>query len=95
MSVMSPEYTVYATQYFTATIYEWQAVLADDNHKDIIISSLQYLTNDKRIELNAFVIMSNHIHLIMAGVNRFYAFRCTGVFYEIYCAANKAFTYKI
>jgi putative transposase len=39
-------------------------VLADDRHKDIIINSFQYLMNDKRIELNAFVIMSNHIHLI-------------------------------
>ena len=67
----NPEYTVYATQYFTATIYEWQAVLADDNHKDIIIGSLQYLTNDKRIELNAFVIMSNHIHLIWQALTGF------------------------
>ena len=64
ISMMNSEYTVYAAQYFTATIYLWQAVLADDNHKDIIIDSLQYLVNDKRIELNAFVVMSNHIHLI-------------------------------
>jgi putative transposase len=61
---MNFAYTVHATQYFTATIYEWQPVLADDRHKDIIIDSFQYLVNDKRIELNAFVIMSNHIHLI-------------------------------
>ena len=39
-------------------------MLADDKHKDIIVDSLQYLVNDKRIILNAFVIMSNHIHLI-------------------------------
>ena len=36
----------------------------DGRYKDIIIESLQYLVNDKRIELNALVIMSNHIHLI-------------------------------
>lgn len=48
---MNPEYSVYAAQYFTATIYEWQAVLADDSNKDIIVDSLQYLVNDKRIEL--------------------------------------------
>jgi REP element-mobilizing transposase RayT len=59
---MNPEFTIHATQYFTATIHEWQPVLADDRHKDIIMDSLQYLVNDKRIELNAFVIMSNHIH---------------------------------
>jgi len=61
---MNPEHTVHAAQYFTATIYEWQALLGNDNHKDIIIDSLQFLVNDKRIELNAFVIMNNHIHLI-------------------------------
>jgi len=35
-----------------------------DKHKDVIISSLEYLVKEKRIVLNAFVIMSNHIHLI-------------------------------
>ncbi|MEI9946633.1 MAG: transposase [Chitinophagaceae bacterium] len=33
-------------------------------YKDIIISSFQFLVEDKRIKLYAFVIMSNHIHLI-------------------------------
>ena len=61
---MNPEYSVHAAQYVTATIHEWQSVLADDSQKNIIIGSLQYLVDDKRIELNAFVIMSNHIHLI-------------------------------
>ena len=68
---MKPEYRVHAAQYFTATIYEWQNVLAKDNHKDIIIDSLQFLVNDKRIELNAFVIMSNHIHLIWQALTGF------------------------
>jgi putative transposase len=39
-------------------------LLADDTHKDIIINSLQFLVKEKRIILNAFVIMSNHMHLI-------------------------------
>jgi len=51
-------------QFYTATIYKWQNLLADDKHKDIIISSLQFLVNENRIELSAFAIMSNHIHLI-------------------------------
>ena len=72
---MNPEHTIHAAQYFTATIYEWQAVLADDSHKDIIIDSLQYLVNDKRIELNAFVPiaigMSSRIHLIWQALTGF------------------------
>ncbi len=68
---MKTEYSFYATQFFTATIYEWQPVLYDDKHKDVIIESLQFLVSEKRIELNAFVIMHNHIHLIWQAMNEF------------------------
>ncbi len=51
-------------QYFTATILDWQHLLKPEKYKDIIIQSLQFLVKEKRIELNAFAIMSNHIHLI-------------------------------
>ena len=51
-------------QFYTATINNWENLLADDLHKEIIIDSLRFLVAEKRIELNAFVIMSNHIHLI-------------------------------
>ena len=61
---MKTDYSFHAAQFFTATIYKWQPVLADDEYKNIIIQSLQFLVSKKRIELNAFVIMSNHIHLI-------------------------------
>ena len=36
----------------------------EDSFKDIIIDSLQFLSNENRINLHAFCIMSNHIHLI-------------------------------
>ena len=39
-------------------------LLSDDRHKDIKVDSLRFLVPEKRIELNAFVIMSNHIHLV-------------------------------
>lgn len=61
---MKQSYPEYWPQYFTATIYEWKHLLADNAYKDIIIDSLRFLVINKRIELNAFVIMSNHIHLI-------------------------------
>ena len=51
-------------QYFTATIQNWKHLLKDDDYKDIIIDCLKFLTADKRIELNAFTIMSNHVHII-------------------------------
>ena len=61
---MKQSYPEYWPQYFTATIYEWKHLLAGNRHKDILIDSLRFLVNNKRIVLNAFVIMSNHFHSI-------------------------------
>ena len=61
---MNQKFAVHSSQFFTATIYQWNHLLRDNRHKDIIIDSLKYLVTDKRIDLNAFVLMSNHIHLI-------------------------------
>jgi putative transposase len=49
---------------FRAGVRTRKHLLANDTHKDIIINSLQFLVKEKRIILNAFAIMSNHIHLI-------------------------------
>ncbi len=46
-------------------------VLANDNYKDIIIGCLQNLVSKNRIELNAFVIMNNHIHFIWQTLQSF------------------------
>lgn len=61
---MNFSYPEYWPQFYTATILKWQQILSDDKHKDIIVDSLKFLVTEKRIELNAFVIMPNHIHLI-------------------------------
>ena len=51
-------------QFFTASVHQWFHLLKEDEYKDIIISSLKFLVDDKRIDLSAFVIMSNHVHII-------------------------------
>jgi putative transposase len=48
----------------TATINQWQKLLLHDEYKEVIISSLEYLSNAEKIDVYAFVIMPNHIHLI-------------------------------
>ena len=50
--------------FFTATIQEWNPCLQDDRCKDIIVDCLQTMVAKKQINLNAFVIMSNHVHII-------------------------------
>jgi putative transposase len=61
MKTACPEYW---PQFYTATIHQWRHLLSEDKHKSIIIDSLKFLVTEKRIILNAFVIMNNHIHLI-------------------------------
>ena len=51
-------------QFFTATNLEWKKLLKPDKYKDIIISSIRFLVEDKRVKIFSFVIMENHIHLI-------------------------------
>jgi REP element-mobilizing transposase RayT len=51
-------------QFFTATILDWKMLLKPNEYKEIIINSLKYLVNVQKINVNAFVLMDNHIHLI-------------------------------
>ncbi len=49
-------------QFFTATNLEWKKLLKPD--KNIIVSSMKFLVQDKRVKIYSFVIMENHVHLI-------------------------------
>jgi putative transposase len=50
--------------FWTATINKWQRLLENDEYKNVIIDSLQYLTDEGKIDVFAFIIMPNHIHFI-------------------------------
>lgn len=50
--------------FWTATINNWQRLLKPDTYKNVVIDSLEYLSNSGKIDVFAFVIMPNHIHLI-------------------------------
>jgi len=50
--------------FWTATINQWQRLLENNEYKDVIIDSLQHLTDTGKISVFAFIIMPNHIHLI-------------------------------
>jgi REP element-mobilizing transposase RayT len=58
-------------QFFTATIQNWKQLLKNDEFKEIIIEGLKFLVNEKRIELSAFVIMSNHVHIIWQPLQQY------------------------
>ena len=50
--------------FFTATNLNWKKLLAPSKYKDIVIESMRFLVDDKRVIIYGFVIMDNHIHII-------------------------------
>jgi putative transposase len=53
-----------ALHYITITTVEWVDIFTRSIYKDIIINSLFFCREKKGLELFAYVIMTNHIHLI-------------------------------
>ncbi len=50
--------------FWTATIRNWIHLMKDDRFKQIVISSLEFLSDKGLVDIFCFVIMPNHIHLI-------------------------------
>ena len=46
--------------------------MQEDEYKKVIIESLQFFVKNKKVRISAFVIMSNHIHLIWQAEAGFY-----------------------
>ena len=64
---MSTKYRITDHQvphFFTLTVAEWVDVFSRQVYKDILIQSLQFCIKNKGLLINAYVIMTNHLHLI-------------------------------
>ena len=57
----------YNVYFSTSTIVEWQPVFTSDIYFKIIIDSLKYCQSNKGLNLIAYVIMPEHIHLITSN----------------------------
>jgi REP element-mobilizing transposase RayT len=55
--------------YLTFQVVRWIDVFTRKTYKDVIIESLKYCQKNKGLELYAYVIMSNHIHLLAKSEN--------------------------
>jgi putative transposase len=51
--------------FVTASIIQWQHLFIRPQYADIILNSLTWLQQQKRILLFAFVIMPSHLHAII------------------------------
>ena len=57
--------------FITFSVVEWIDALTRNEHKDIFIESLKHCTKEKGMQLNAWILMTNHVHLIMSAKKDF------------------------
>jgi putative transposase len=53
--------------FVTFTVVGWLDVFSREEYKQIIVSSLEYCMVEKGLLLHAWVIMTNHLHLIISS----------------------------
>ncbi|MXV51934.1 transposase [Pedobacter sp. HMF7647] len=57
--------------FITCTVVNWIDVFSRECYKEILVESLRFCTNEKGLRLHAWVIMSNHVHLIISAKEGF------------------------
>lgn len=53
--------------FVTFSVVGWVDVFSREQYKEIVVESLRYCTEHKGLTLHAWVIMTNHIHLLISS----------------------------
>ena len=56
-----------ATHFVTFTVVDWVDAFSRRIYKDVLVDSLRFCQNKKGLVVNAYVIMTNHAHLILSA----------------------------
>lgn len=59
-----------AAHFLTLTVVDWVDIFTRKIYKDIVIESLEYCQKFKGLEMYGFVIMSNHLHMIIQSEDK-------------------------
>ncbi len=59
----------YGMNFMTLTVCGWIDIFSRKAYKDMIVESLRYCQENKGLHINGYVIMSNHIHLLVCAEN--------------------------
>lgn len=60
----------FATHFITCTIVDWVDIFTRKECKDLVVDSLNYCVRNKALQVSAWCLMSNHLHLVArAGGN--------------------------
>ena len=55
------------TYFVTCTVVKWISIFTRKPYFDILIDSLQFCRQHKGLKIYAYVILDNHLHLVVAG----------------------------
>ncbi|MEQ9220061.1 MAG: transposase [Cyclobacteriaceae bacterium] len=55
------------TYFITCQIVGWVDVFSRQTYRDVIINSLSFCIKEKGLLVHAYVIMTNHVHLIVSS----------------------------
>lgn len=55
--------------FITATVVDWVDIFTRKNYRDIVIECLDFCIREKGMVLYGYVIMSNHIHMVVQSNN--------------------------
>jgi REP element-mobilizing transposase RayT len=54
-----------ASYFITLTAVDWIDIFTRKNHKNVIIESLRYCIINKGLNVYAYCLMTNHLHIIV------------------------------
>ena len=55
----------YGMYFLTMTVVDWVDIFSRKNYRDVIIDSLRFCISEKGLKVYAYVVMTNHLHLIV------------------------------
>ena len=58
-----------ATHFMTFSIMGWIDIFSRSRYRDIVLESFEFCRVHKGLNIGAYVIMSNHIHVIWTATN--------------------------
>jgi putative transposase len=57
----------FAMHFITCTVHQWVDVFTRKDYVEILLDSIRFCQKNKGLKVHAWVVMSNHIHLIVSS----------------------------
>ena len=62
-------YDQYGLYFLTFTVVDWVDIFSRKSYRDIVLDSMRYCVEHKGLKVYGYVIMTNHVHLMISSNN--------------------------